>query len=84
MIALPGPWAGIEQAPGGEGRAVRPAPVGHRDVVDESWATRGELRAAIVHWIERTYHRRRWQDRLGRSTSIELESIMTDEAIQAA
>jgi len=23
-----------------------------------SWATRDELRRAIIHWIERTYHRR--------------------------
>jgi len=26
-----------------------------------SWATRDELRRAIIHWIERTYHRRRRQ-----------------------
>jgi len=31
-----------------------------------AWATRGELRLAIVTWIERTYHRRRRQARLGR------------------
>jgi len=37
-----------------------------------------------VHWIERTYHRRRRQDRLGRLTPIEYETIMTDEALQAA
>ena len=49
-----------------------------------SWATRDELRSAIVHWIERTYHRRRRQDRLGRLTPIEFETIMTDEALQAA
>ena len=49
-----------------------------------SWATRDELRTAIVHWIERTYHRRRRQDRLGRLTPIEYETIMTDEALQAA
>jgi putative transposase len=29
------------------------------------WATRDELRIAIVTWIERTYHRRRRQHRLG-------------------
>jgi len=31
-----------------------------------TWATRQELRIAIVTWIERTYHRRRRQKRLGR------------------
>ena len=49
-----------------------------------SWATRDELRAAIVHWIERTYHRRRRQDRLGRLTPIEYETIINYEAPQAA
>src|SRR5699024_8991849 len=49
-----------------------------------SWATRDELRAAIVHWIERTYHRRRRQERLGRLTPVELETIMPLEAPQAA
>jgi putative transposase len=33
----------------------------------QHWATRDELRVAIVTWIERTYHRRR-QVALGRST----------------
>ena len=47
-----------------------------------SWSTRDELRAAIVHWIERTYHRRRRQDRLGRLTPIEL--IINHEAPQSA
>lgn len=40
------------------------------------WATREELRLAIVTWIERTYHRRRRQRRLGRLTPIEYETIM--------
>jgi transposase InsO family protein len=31
-----------------------------------SWTTREELRIAIVTWIERTYHRRRRQETLGR------------------
>ncbi len=40
-----------------------------RNVLDrQKWATRKELRVAIVTWIERTYHRRRRQARLGRST----------------
>ena len=41
------------------------------------WATRQQLRIAIVTWIERTYHRRRRQASLGRLTPIEYETIMT-------
>ena len=48
------------------------------------WATREELRIAIVTWIERTYHRRRRQAALGRLTPIEYETIMTTPATQAA
>ena len=33
-----------------------------------------ELRLAIV-WIEKTYHRRRRQDALGRMTPIEFETL---------
>ena len=40
------------------------------------WATREDLRLAIVTWIERTYHRRRRQRRLGKLTSVEYEAIM--------
>ena len=50
----------------------------------QPWATREELRIAIVTWIERTYHRRRRQDSLGRLTPIEFETIMTAPATQAA
>ena len=50
----------------------------------KSWATREELRIAIVTWTERTYHRRRRQDALGRLTPIEYETIMTTPATQAA
>lgn len=49
-----------------------------------TWQTRDELRIAIVTWIERTYHRRRRQDRLGRLTPIEYELIMSKAADQAA
>ena len=49
-----------------------------------SWTTREELRIEIVTWIERTYHRRRRQDALGRLTPIEFETIMTAPATQAA
>jgi putative transposase len=48
------------------------------------WATREELRIAIVTWIERTYHRRRRQARLGRLTPIEYEATMTTQVALAA
>jgi putative transposase len=41
----------------------------------QRWATRDDLRLAIITWIERTYHRRRRQRRLGRLTPIEYETI---------
>jgi hypothetical protein len=41
----------------------------------QRWATRAELRLAIVSWIETTYHRRRRQRRLGKLTPIEFETI---------
>jgi putative transposase len=44
------------------------------------WATRDELRLAIVSWIERDYHRRLRQDRLGRLTPVEYENTMTPAA----
>ena len=50
----------------------------------QSWATREQLRIAIVTWIERTYHRRRRQPRLGRLTPIEFETIMNTPAALAA
>ncbi len=49
-----------------------------------SWTTREELRIAIVTWIERTYHRRRRQPRLGRLTPIEFETTMNTPAERAA
>ena len=56
-----------------------------KNVLDRrTWATREELRIAIVTWIERTYHRRRRQAALGRLTPIEFETIMTTPATQAA
>jgi len=42
------------------------------------WTTREQLRIAIVTWIERTYHRRRRQSRLGRLTPIEYETNMNE------
>ena len=50
----------------------------------QRWATRQQLRIAIITWIERTYHRRRRQPRLGRLTPIEYETIMTINQAQAA
>jgi putative transposase len=41
------------------------------------WATRDDLRAEIVFWIEATYHRRRRQDGLGRLTPIEFETLLS-------
>jgi putative transposase len=54
-----------------------------KNVLDrQRWASREELRLEIITWIERTYHRRRRQRRLGRLTPIEFETI--DAALQAA
>ena len=47
-----------------------------KNVLDRRrWSSRAELRLAIVTWIERTYHRRRRQQRLGRLTPIEFETL---------
>jgi putative transposase len=54
-----------------------------KNVLDrQRWATRQDLRLAIVTWIETTYHRRRRQARLGHHTPIEFETI--NRAAQAA
>ncbi len=56
-----------------------------KNVLDRrSWATRDELRIAIVTWTERTYHRRRRQARLGRLTPIEYETMMKPAVTLAA
>jgi putative transposase len=56
-----------------------------KNVLDRrSWTTREQLRIAIVTWIERTYHRRRRQPRLGRLTPVEFEAIMNTPAALAA
>jgi putative transposase len=48
-----------------------------KNVLDRRrWATRAELRLAIVSWIESTYHRRRRQDTLGRLTPVEFETLL--------
>jgi putative transposase len=43
-----------------------PAALGHRQ----------RLRPATLTWIEKTYHRRRRQDRLGRLTPTEFETLL--------
>jgi len=48
------------------------------------WDTREELRIAIITWIERTYHRRRRQDRLGRMTPIEFETVYAQQTMALA
>lgn len=48
-----------------------------KNVLDRQlWATRHELRLAIVAWIEGKYHRKRRQRGLGKLTPVEFEAIM--------
>jgi putative transposase len=42
----------------------------------QRWTSREQLRLAIITWIERTYHRRRRQDSLGRLTPVEFETLL--------
>ena len=47
-----------------------------KNVLDrQRWTSREQLRLAIITWIERTYHRRRRQRRLGRLTPVEYETL---------
>jgi putative transposase len=47
-----------------------------KNVLDrQRWSPWEQLRLAIITWIERTYHRRRRQRRLGRLTPVEYETI---------
>jgi len=47
-----------------------------RNVLDrQRWSSRQELRLAIITWIERTYHRKRRQRRLGKLTPVEFETL---------
>lgn len=48
------------------------------------WASRGQLRLAIVHWIEGTFHRNRRKRGLGKSTPIEYEAIIDPQVALAA
>lgn len=55
-----------------------------KNILDrQRWLTRQELRLAITTWIERTYHRRRRQRRLGKLTPIEYETINRSALIAA-
>jgi putative transposase len=55
-----------------------------KNVLDRRrWDTREELRLAIITWIERTYHRRRRQRRLGKLTPLEYEMLFTKAALAA-
>ncbi len=55
-----------------------------KNVLDRRrWVTRDQLRIAIVTWLERTYHRRRRQARLGRLTPVEYEAIIEPAALAA-
>ena len=49
-----------------------------------TWATREQLRLAMVTWIEATYHRRRRQDALGGLTPVEYGAIMSHKQGLAA
>lgn len=56
-----------------------------KNVLDRRrWATRRELRYAIVTWIERTYNRQRRQRRLGKLTPVEYELAFTTDKKPAA
>lgn len=56
-----------------------------KNVLDQqNWDSREELRTSIVWWIERTYHRRHGQVRLGKLTPIHCETMVNEQAAQAA
>lgn len=55
-----------------------------KNVLDrQRWRTRAELTSRIVNWVERTYHRRRRQPRLGRLTPVEFELVFNPQATAA-
>lgn len=56
-----------------------------KNVLDRKvWATREELRLAIVSWVEGEYHRKRRQRRLGRLTPVEFEVVNVGSVALAA
>ncbi len=47
-----------------------------KNVLDRGrWDTRTRLRTAIIHWVDRTYHRKRRQRHLGKPSPVEYELI---------
>jgi putative transposase len=48
------------------------------------WASREQLRLAILHWIEGTYHRKRRQRGLGKVTPIEYEAVINAQVALTA
>lgn len=50
----------------------------------EVWETRQQLRMKIVTWIEKTYHRRRKQQELGRMTPVQFEAHLLEQAVALA
>ncbi len=48
------------------------------------WATRQQLRLAIITWIEASYHRKRRQRGLGKLTPVEYEAIINPQTAIAA
>lgn len=56
-----------------------------KNVLDQCrWESRAQLRTAIVHWVERTYHRERRQRRLGKLTPVEYELVHHNADVLAA
>lgn len=56
-----------------------------KNVLDrQAWATRDELRLAIITWIEHTYNRRRRQRRFGKLTPVEFELAVHNRHLEAA
>lgn len=55
-----------------------------KNVIDRGrWDMRARLRTAIVHWVERTYHRKCRQRHLGNLTRVEYE-LVHHEAVDLA
>jgi putative transposase len=56
-----------------------------KNVLDRhTWATREQLRLAIITWIEHTYNRRRRQRALGKLTPVEYELALHTIHAEAA
>ena len=47
------------------------------------WESRGQLRKAIVHWVERVYQRKRRQRRLAKLTPVEYELVHEKDVVLA-